>query len=107
MEIEKIIERLSEPEKLIDPQEINTLSAYLNGHIVDLEEVCWGLQLIASTKLHELSKEMSATKAKDIEWKLTKEWQDWQIAERQISQLKRYRSDLKSRFEVLMNYKRH
>lgn len=103
---EKIIQRLSEPEKLVSPEEINILNSYLNGHITDLEEYAWTLQLIASSKLAELAKTMSATKAKDIEWKLTKEWQDWQIAERQISQLKRYRSDLKDRFAILTNTKR-
>lgn len=104
--LEKIIERLSEPEKLIDPREINTLQGYLNGYITDLEEEAWGRQLVASNKLAELSTDNSAAKA-EILWKVSNEYRLWQGLERTIKKLKRYRSDLKDRFQVLTNTKRY
>lgn len=105
MEIEKIIEKLSNPEKLIDPGEINILQSYLNGYITDLEEEAWERQLVASNKLAELSETLSAAKA-DIQWKVSNEWRLWQGVEKTVKKLKRYRSDLKDRFAVLTNTKR-
>lgn len=104
--IETIIQRLSEPEKLIDPREINTLQGYLNGHISDLEEESWGRQLIASNKLAELNIELSAAKA-DVQWKVSNEYRLWQGLERTVKKLKRYRTDLRDRFQVLTNTKRY
>lgn len=103
--IEKIVERLSHPEKLIDPNEINILQSYLNGYITDLEEEAWERQLVASNKLAELSNGNSAAKA-DILWKVSNEWRLWQGIEKTVKKLKRYRSDLKDRFAVLTNQQR-
>ncbi len=100
--IEKIIERLSEPEKLIDPQEINILQGYLNGHITDQEELEWQKQLIASNKLAELNVELSASKA-EVQWKISQEYQDFKKVERTVRKLKRYRADLRDRFNLLTN----
>lgn len=105
MQIEQIIKRLSEPEKLVSPEEINILQSYLNGYITDLEEEAWERQLVASNKLAELSETLSAAKA-DIQWKVSNEWRLWQGVEKTVKKLKRYRSDLKDRFAVLTNTKR-
>lgn len=105
-DLDTIIERLSEPEKLKDPMEVNTLTLYLNGYITDLEEEAWDAQLVASNRLSELAKTMSATKAKDIEWKLTSEWKVWQNLERTVSKIKRYRADLRDRLNLLTNQPR-
>ena len=99
--IDEIINRLSTPEKLVSPEEVNILQAYLNGHITDLEEEAWGRQLVASNKLAELNNELSAAKA-DVNWKISNEYRLWQGLERTIKKLKRYRADLKDRFSVLM-----
>ena len=104
--IETIIKRLSEPEKIIDPTECNILSGYLNGHITDMEEEEWKRQLVASNKLAELNTELSAAKA-DVQWKVSNEFRLWKGTERTIKKLKRYRSDLKDRFQVLTNTKRY
>ncbi len=108
MDLDKIISRLSEPEKLIDPNEISILQGYLNGYITDLEEDCWGRQLVASNKLAELSAmpEMSVGKA-DILWKVTNEYRLWRGQELVLKKLKRYRSDLRDRFQVLMGKQRY
>ena len=106
MEIQKIIERLSEPEKLVSPEQINILQSYLNGYITDLEEDAWERQLVASNKLAELTNNNSAAKA-EILWKISNEWRLWQGIEKTIKKLKRYRSDLKDRFQVLMGKKNY
>ncbi len=104
-DIDSIIERLSEPDKLIDPREVNVLSSYLNGHITTLEEESWGRQLVASNKLSELNDTLSAAKA-DVQWKVSNEYRLWQGLERTIKKLKRYRADLKDRFAVLTGQQR-
>lgn len=106
MDIDKIIEKLSNPEKLIDPREINILQCYLNGHITDLEEESWERQLVASNKLAELNDKLSAAKA-EVMWKVSNEYRLWQGLERTIKKLKRYRSDLKDRFQVQTNNKHY
>ena len=104
-DIDTIIKRLSEPEKIIDPGECNILGSYLNGHITDLEEVCWQKRLIASNVLARLNDKATAAKS-DVLWKISPEYINWQLAEREIKKLKRYRSDLKDRFAVLTNIRR-
>lgn len=106
MQIEQIIKRLSEPEKLVSPEEINILQSYLNGYITDLEDDAWERQLVASNKLAELSITLSAAKA-DIQWKVSNEYRLWQGVERTVKKLKRYRSDLKDRFAILLGKKNY
>ena len=124
MDLDKIIEKLSNPEKLIDPAEINILQSYLNGHITALEEEAWERQLVASNKLAEINgfkindigefsvinitsdKALSAAKA-EVLWKVSNEYRLWIGVERIVKKLKRYRSDLKDRFSVLMGKQRY
>ncbi len=101
MEIDEIIKRLSEPEKLNSPEEINMLQSYLNGHISDLENTEWERQLVASNKLAELNIELSAAKA-EVHWKVSNEYRLWIGISRTVKKLKRYRSDLKDRFNLLI-----
>lgn len=100
MQLDEVIKKLSEPEKLIDPREINTLQSYLNGYITELEEEEWERQLVASNRLAELNIELSAAKA-EVQWKVSNEYRSWKGTERTVKKLKRYRSDLKDRFKLL------
>lgn len=100
MDLDTIIQKLSEPEKLNDPREINTLQAYLNGHITEMEDDAWGRQLVASNKLAELNETNTAAKAKVL-WEVSNEFRLWKGLEKTLKQLKRYRSDLKDRMNLL------
>ena len=102
MELDTIIQLLSNPERLNDPKEINTLQSYLNFHITDLEDQAWQRQLVASTKLNELSESESVAKA-TILWKVSNEYRLWLGLEKTLKQLKRYRSDLRERVNLLTN----
>lgn len=105
MDLDVVIQRLSEPDSLNDPKEINTLQGYLNFHITSLEDEEWARQLVASNKLAELNQTLSAAKA-DVQWKVSNEFRLWKGLERTVKKLKRYRSDLKDRFAVLNNTQR-
>lgn len=108
MNLNTIIQRLSEPEKLISPAEINILQGYLNVHIANLEDDAWEKQLIASHKKVELMSDKSNTNGlAQAKWKTTEEYKDWITADMLSRKIKRYRSDLKDRFMVLMNLKRY
>lgn len=104
MQLDEIIKRLSEPERLIDPQEINYLQVYLNEHITALEDEEWERQLVASNKLAELSEKETVGKS-EILWKVSNEFRLWKGIERTVKKLKRYRADLKDRMNILMNKK--
>jgi len=106
MELSEIIEQLSNPEKLISPERINILSAHLNGYITDLEEQEWEDQLRASNKKMELYTEEKTNASAETKWKTTSEFAEWKKTERLVRRLKRFRADLKDRFQVLTNTKR-
>lgn len=106
MDLDLVIQKLSEPEKLNDAKEINTLQGYLNFHITTMEDEEWSRQLVASNKLAELNEKNTASKS-EVLWKVSNEYRLWKGVERTVKKLKRYRSDLKDRFQVLTNTRRY
>ena len=106
MTIEQITTYMSEPEKLVDPRLINTISGYISGYITDLEEQNWEERLTASNKRMQLVETAGAVNKAEAMWELTPEYAQWKKTERLIKRLKRFRADLKDRFQVLTNTKR-
>ncbi len=98
---------MEDPSKLIQPEQINTLSSYLNGFITDGELELWEKQLLASNKEVELlSSDITNAKAKAL-WRVSPEYAEWKKTERLVRQLKRFRQDLKDRMSILMSGRRY
>lgn len=106
MDLQQITNYMAEPEKLVDPRLINTLSGYINGFISDLEEQNWEERLVSSNKRMEIIEKSAAVNKADAMWELTPEYAQWKKTERMIKRLKRYRADLRDRFLVITNTKR-
>lgn len=105
MELQKIIELMSEPEKLVDPRVCNVMSGYLNGFITEKEEQLNEENFAVSVKWAELRKELPSAAEADRQIELTDTYRAREKTKLIIGKLRRYRADLRSRFEVLMRYK--
>jgi hypothetical protein len=104
MEIGKIIELMKEPEKLVDPRQINVMSGYLNGFITDGEEELNERNYQVSVKWAELRKELKSNAEADRAIELTDEYREREKLKLRIGRLRRFRADLRDRFEVLTKY---
>lgn len=102
--IEHIVELMAAPEKLIDPRIINNLCGYLSGFITDLEEQINEENYQVSVKWAELRKTLKSNAEADRELELTDVYRNREKTKLKTSQLRRYRADLKDRFEVLTKY---
>ncbi len=102
MNEEQAIKAAERPQDIISPEVVNTVSSYLNAYITILEDEEWELQLAASSKKIALMKHQAFNRA-EAEWKISKEFADWQTAIRKTRKFKRFKNDLRDRFSVLTN----
>ncbi len=119
MELPEILERLKEPEKLIDPQQINTIVSYLSGFISDSELELDEAKIAYSFKWESVKylglfpvKGAALVKPltdKETEIKMMRDpvYEHLNKTKRKLGELKRYRSDLRDKLNIIMNIKRY
>lgn len=107
MELHKIIEIMSAPEKIIDPQQCNLISSYVGGYISHFEEELNEQNYQVSAKWAELRKELKTNTEADREIELTEIYRERERTKLTIAQLKRFRGDLRDRFSVITSIKRY
>ena len=98
---------MAQPERLIDPGQINIMSGYLNGFISSMEEEINEQNYIVSLKWSDIRKVLKSNAESDRELELTDEYRNREKAKILLGRLKRFRADLKDRFIVLTNLKRY
>ena len=103
MTLEKITELMLAPEKLIDPQQINVLSSYLSGYISDLEEELNERNYQCSVRWGELREAVKSDAKADRALELTTEYREREKQKLPLGKLKRFRADLRDRFQVVTN----
>jgi hypothetical protein len=106
MELQQILTELSEIEKIIDPAKCNIISSYLNGFITEMEDDLHIQNLAVSNRWLEIRETQKSDSKTDRALEVDPLYQKREKLKLQISQLKRLRSDLKGRFEVLANIRR-
>ena len=104
MKLEQIKELMASPERLIDPRVITTLISYLSNYITDLEETINEENYQVSVKWSQIRKEVKTNSTADREIELTDIYRQRELTKLKCAELRRYRSDLKDRFEVLTRY---
>lgn len=104
MELKKIIELMVSPEKLIDPRQINVMCAGLSGFITDLEEQLNEENYAVSVKWAAIRKNLKHNTEADREIELTDIYRQREKTKLTLAKLRRFRADLKDRFEVLTRY---
>lgn len=98
---QEIRDKMKEMDKLINPEEINEIMAWISGFLMDYEEELHPLNLVISNEWLKIRSEVKSNNQAD---KLLEIGTNYQRAERiklSMAQLKRMRSDLRSRYEVL------
>lgn len=107
MELPKILEILKEPERIIDPNQCNMIASYLSGFIMDAEEELYTLSLAVSSEWLTIREASKSSVEADRKSEVTPLNQKREKVRMKIGQLKRLRSDLKDRFQVLTNIKHY
>lgn len=102
----EIYDKLKELEKIIDPSECNVISSYISAYITDYEEALHEQNLIVSNKWLKIREESKSNTEADRKLEVTDEYRTRERIKLSMSQLKRMRSDLRNRFDVL-TYKRY
>lgn len=104
---EQIAQYALSPEKILDPQTCNTVSAFLNGHISDLTEEEFEKRLVASQMKVKLLNDPGMTNAMArANWEVSEDYITWQKTVKKLRQYKAFRGDIKDRFQVLTGQQR-
>lgn len=104
MELPEIIQIMSVPEKIVDPRQANVMSGYLNGFITDAEEQLNEENYAVSVEWGKLYEQLKTVAAADRAIELTDIYRQREKTKLLIGQLRRYRQDLRDRFEILTKY---
>lgn len=104
MELPEILEIMKSPEKIVDPRQANVMSGYLGGFITDLEEQLNEQNYEVSVEWGRLHKQEGTIAAADRAIELTDLYRKREKTKLLIGQLRRFRQDLRDRFEVLTKY---
>ncbi len=114
MELEAITKRMAEFDQLVEPHEIVTLVGYIGQFITHYEleydeskivySVAWDRLKYAALKLD--SGKLLTDKQTDIQMLRSEEYASMMRIKRTLGELRRYRSDLTRKLEVIMGIKR-
>jgi hypothetical protein len=108
MTLEQILEKMAEPEKLANPQEINTIVSYINGFITDLElardeaDIAYSLKWDEVRANGEDGKKLT-NRETDVKMMRDGTYLRLQQTKRTLSELKRYRGTLNRKLDIIMN----
>lgn len=112
MDLDKILAKMAEPEKLIEPNEIAMLSQYITGFITDYELAYDEAKIKYSFKWEEIKfgvpegEKPLTDKLTEIRMMRDPATAHLQKTKRTLSELKRYKRDLDRRLEVIMGQRR-
>jgi hypothetical protein len=107
MTIEEIIDAIKEPEKLIDPERVNLLKFYVSAFITDREELLNEQNYQVAIKRRELLIEHKSVAKADLYLELEPRYLEREKTKLLIKDLRSIRSNLRDRYEVLINKKRY
>jgi aminoglycoside phosphotransferase (APT) family kinase protein len=103
MELLEVLEKIKEPEKLIDPREVDLLLFWVSGWIGDYEEQLAGVDQRVAVKYDSLAEIHGSDAAGKRKLALEPVYTEQREIERRIRQLKAFKSNLRRRYEILTN----
>lgn len=116
MTLDEIVQKMVDFEKLVEPQEMVILSGHISGFITDYELAYDDAKLAYSFAWEKMKYEdvvINATREKPLSDKVTEvkmlrssEYAQLMKIKRTLSELKRYRSDLNRKLDVIMGIRR-
>lgn len=103
MTLEEVVEKIKEPEKLIDPRVIDELLFWISSWLTDYEESLSEVdQQVAIKRLDLVEVHKSVAKA-NAYLEMEDIYLQQQAIERRIRQLKAFKANLRRRFDLLTN----
>jgi len=114
MELNQVLEKMIDFEKLVEPQEMVILSGHIGGFITDYEMQYDEAKLAFSLRWEEVKyKDGGISREKPLSDKVTEvkmmqdpTYRNLLKIKRTLSELKRYRSDLNRKIDVIMGIRR-
>ena len=118
MELNEIYEKMKKPEALVNPQDINNLVSYLSGFISDTEleldelkiaySFAWEKEKYQPVGWGDANPPKQLTD-KQTEIKMMRDpiYTKLNQTKRKLGELKRYRSDLRDKLNIIMSVKRY
>lgn len=107
MELTEVLAKIKEPEKLINPVEVDELLFWVSGFIGDYEERLATEDQQVAVKYDELAEEHGSDAAGKRKLALEPIFKQQKETERRIRQLKAFKSNLRRRYEILTNQFKH
>lgn len=105
MELYEILDLMSKPEDLQDPNQIVIVSEYVSGFIDDYENRIYEQKIRVSEEWMDVRKGCRSDKAADSEQMGMPQHRALNEMERTSDRLRRYRSDLKDKLATIMRTK--
>lgn len=114
MDLDEIVQKMVEFEKLVEPQEMVILSGHISGFLTDYELAYDEAKLAFSFAWEKMKyEENGIAREKPLSDKVTEvkmlrspEYAELMKVKRTLAELKRYRSDLNRKLDVIMGIKR-
>jgi hypothetical protein len=103
MTLDEIANKIREPEKLINPEEVNILKFYVSAFITDKEEELNEQNYQVAIKRRELLIEHKSVAKADLYLELEPRYLEREKTKLLIKDLRSIRSNLRDRYEVLSN----
>ena len=100
---QEVFEKIKEPEKLIDPREIDKLLFWVSSWITDNEEALAEIDQQVAVKYDELATKWETDAAGKRKLALEPIYIEQKKVGRRIKQLKAFKSNLRRRYEILTN----
>lgn len=113
MELTDILQMMKEPEKLIDPNDIVLINQHIAGFITDYELQYDEAKIAYSFKWESVKYEVVAgtkpltDKLTEIKMMRDPVYSQLNKIKRTLGELKRYRSDLNRRLDIIMGVRRN
>ncbi len=101
MEIQQVLEKIKEPDKLIDPREVDTLLFWVSGWLGDYEERLAEVDQRVAVVYDDLATEHGSDAAGKRKLALTDIFKEQKEIERRIRSLKAFKANLRRRYSIL------
>lgn len=96
------IQLATEPHKIIDALQCNTVIGFLNGIISDMAQAEWELEVFTNNEHQKiLMQEGKSIALKEAEWKNSEGYKKWKEMQLKIRKFRAYRNDLRRKEEML------
>lgn len=101
MELQEVLNKIKDPDELIDIQEIDSLLFWTSSYLTEAQDDLSRLDMQVNIRELDLYKEHGSVPKAKVHLKVEKVYQDQQGLENTIRTLKAFKANLRRRFDLL------